>query len=203
MFNIGLTGGIGSGKSTVARWFKERGIPVLDADKTAHLLLESDAATIERLAAEFGADILGENGGIHRGKLGAIVFNDGDARKRLEGIVHPRIRSSMEEQRDALQMAGEPCCVWDVPLLIETGYDRYVDEVWVVWAAREEQISRVLARDGLSLADVEARLAAQWPLEEKCRRADVVVDNSGSSAELIRQLERLWEEAADRRLRRD
>ena len=198
VFNIGLTGGIGSGKSTVAGWFREQGVPVLDADKTAHRLLEADASTIERLIREFSPGILGEQGNIHRGKLGAIVFNDRNARKRLERIIHPRIRSSMEEQRALLLEAGERICVWDVPLLLETGYDEYTDEIWVVWVPRELQISRVLARDGLSLAEIEARLAAQWPLEEKRKRADVVVDNSGSPEDLARRLEQLWKTTKDR-----
>lgn len=200
MFNIGLTGGIGSGKSTVARWFREQGVPVLDADKTVHRLLQTDPLTIERLVLEFGRSILGESGEINRGKLGAIVFADENARKRLEGIVHPRVGSSMREQRAALEEGGEKYCVWDVPLLIEVGFDKYVDEVWVVWAPREIQIARVQARDKLGLAEVEARLAAQWSLDEKRKRADVVVDNSGSEEETKRQLETLWRKLMERSL---
>ena len=192
MLNIGLTGGIGSGKSTVAKWFAEQGVPVLDADKTAHELLESDIATIENLVQEFGSDILKESGGINRGKLGALVFNSENARKKLENIIHPRIRSAMKEQNEALREAGKRHCIWDVPLLFETGFDRNVDEIWVVWTTMESQITRVMARDKLSRAEVVARLAAQMSLDEKRLRADVVVDNSGDEKELIRQLEVLW-----------
>ena len=98
MFTIGLTGGIGSGKSTVAQWFNKRGVPVLDADKIVHRLLQSDLSTISKLVQEFGPEILGENGEINRSKLGARIFSDEDARKRLERIVHPRVVECMKDE---------------------------------------------------------------------------------------------------------
>jgi len=194
VFTIGLTGGIGSGKSTVAQWFRKQGVPVLDADKMVHSLLESDLSTISKLSAEFGPDILGENGQINRSKLGKRVFDDEDARKRLERIVHPNVVERMKVERVALQETGVEFCVWDVPLLFETGLEQFVDEVWVVWVPRELQILRVLARDKLSRAEVEARMAAQGPLDEKRKYADVVIDNSGSELKTERQLEKAWQE---------
>lgn len=193
MFNIGLTGGIGSGKSTVAQWLKKQGVPVLDADKTVHRLLQSDSSTLLKLVHEFGPEILGENGEINRSKLGNLIFCDEDARKRLERIVHPRVVECMKADQAALRDTGEIICVWDVPLLFEAGFEKFVDEVWVVWVPRDLQIIRVLARDKLSLAEVEARIAAQGSLDKKRQQADVVIDNSGSELETERQLEEIWE----------
>jgi len=192
MFTIGLTGGIGSGKSTVAQWFKKQGVSVLDADKIVHSLLRSDSSTLSKLVHEFGPDILGENGEISRLKLGNRVFLDEDARKRLERIVHPRVVECMKAEQAVLRDSGAKFCVWDVPLLIEAGFTNFVDEVWVVWVPRDLQISRVLARDKLSLADVEARIVAQGSLDDKRQKADVVIDNSGSKSETEQQLEELW-----------
>ena len=193
MFTIGLTGGIGSGKSTVAQWFKKHGVPVLDADKTVHSLLQSDSSTILKLVDEFGPEILRKNGEINRSKLGIRIFSDEDARKRLEAIVHPRVVKCMKDEQAALLETGTKFCVWDVPLLLEAGFEKFVDEVWVVWVPRDLQILRVLARDKLSLAEVEARIAAQGSLDEKRLQADVVIDNSGNELETERQLEDLWE----------
>ena len=193
MFTIGLTGGIGSGKSTVAQWLKKHGVPVLDADKTVHRLLQSDSSIISKLVHEFGSEILGDNEGINRSKLGLRIFRDEDARKRLERIVHPRVIECMKDEQTALQNTGAKFCVWDVPLLLEAGFVNFVDEVWVVWVPRDLQISRVLARDKLSLAEVEARIAAQGSLDEKRQQADVVIDNSGSALETERQLKKIWE----------
>ena len=192
MLTIGLTGGIGSGKSTVAQWFIKKSVPVLDADKTVHRLFQSDSLLISKMVHEFGADILGDDGHINRSKLGNRVFRDEGLRKRLERIVHPRVAECMEEERAALQDSGADLCVWDVPLLYETGFEQFVDEVWVVWVPRDLQILRVLSRDKLSLAEVEARIAAQGSLDEKRKRADVVIDNSGSEMETERQLEEVW-----------
>lgn len=193
MFTIGLTGGIGSGKSTVAQWFAKHGVPVLDADKTVHRLLQADSSTISKLVHEFGPEILGENGEINRSKLGIRIFCEEDARKRLERIVHPRVVECMKDEQAAFRDTGAKFCVWDVPLLIEAGFEKFVDEVWVVWVPRDLQILRVLARDKLSLAEVEARIAAQGSLDEKRQQADVVIDNSGSELETERQLEEIWE----------
>ncbi|HBV86465.1 MAG TPA: dephospho-CoA kinase [Desulfosporosinus sp.] len=198
MFNIGLTGGIGSGKSTVAQWFIKQEVPVLDADKTVHRLLQSDQRTITRLIEEFGSDIQTDNGQINRSRLGVRVFNDDDARKRLERIVHPRVKECMNEEKDALRKSGAMVCVWDVPLLFEAGLETSVDEVWVVWVPKDVQISRVLTRDKLSLDEIEARIAAQGSLDEKRQRADVVIDNSGNERQTVKQLEHAWEKLLQR-----
>lgn len=193
MLTIGLTGGIGSGKSTVARWFIKQGVPVLDADKTVHNLLQSDSLVISKLVQDFGTEILDEKGQISRSKLGAQIFSDNDARKRLERIVHPRVIECMNAEQTVLRDIGVRVCVWDVPLLFEAGFEKFVDEVWVVWVPRELQIQRVLARDKLSLSEVEARIAAQGSLEDKRQQADILIDNSGSELQTIAQLEENWE----------
>ncbi|MDP4126524.1 MAG: dephospho-CoA kinase [Bacillota bacterium] len=203
MLTIGLTGGIGSGKSTVAHWFEEMGIPVVDADKTVHRLFQSDSATISRLVHEFGAEILGENGEINRLELGRRVFKEDDARKRLERIVHPRVLECMKDEGKTHRRSGSDVCVWDVPLLFETGYDQFVDQIWVVWVPREVQIQRVLARDKLGLKEVEARLAAQGSLDEKRQRADVVIDNSGDRIKTLSQLEVAWAELLKHKLKNE
>ncbi|HZK52989.1 MAG TPA: dephospho-CoA kinase [Desulfosporosinus sp.] len=192
MFTIGLTGGIGSGKSTVAKWFKKQGVPVLDADKTVHRLFEADSSILSTLIHEFGSEIVGENGEINRSKLGLRIFRDQDARKLLERIVHPRVVECMKAEQATLRDSGTKFCVWDVPLLLETGFERFVDQVWVVWVPRHLQISRVLARDKLNLAEVEARIAAQGSLDEKCEKADVVIDNSGCELDTEHQLQINW-----------
>lgn len=193
MLTIGLTGGIGSGKSTVAKWFIKQGVPVLDADKVVHHLLQSDSSTISKLVHEFGTEILGDQGEINRSKLGTRIFSDEDARKRLERIVHPRVLECMKAEQATLRDTGSLVCVWDVPLLIEAGFKNFFDEVWVVWVPRRLQILRVLARDKLSIAEVEARIAAQGSLDEKRQLADVVIDNSGSEFETELQLEKIWD----------
>ena len=192
MLTIGLTGGIGSGKSTVAQWFEKQKVPVLDADKTVHRLLQYDRTIIFELVHEFGPQILWENGQINRSELGRRVFQDEDARKRLERIVHPHVLECMNEEQAAFRDSGAKVCVLDVPLLFEAGMEQIVDEVWVVWVPHDLQILRVLARDKLSQGEVEARIAAQASLDDKCRRAEVVIDNSGTELETERQLEEAW-----------
>ena len=165
---------------------------MLDADKTVHRLFQYDTPTISKLVHEFGTEILSKNGQINRTKLGARVFRDEDARKRLERIVHPRVVECMNEERASLRDSGAEVCVFDVPLLFEAGLEQLVDEIWVVWVPRDLQILRVLARDKLSLGEVEARITAQASLDDKCIRADVVINNSGNELETERQLEEAW-----------
>jgi dephospho-CoA kinase len=147
---------------------------------------------ILKLVHDFGTEILDEKGQIIRSKLGVRVFNDEDARKRLERIVHPRVVECMNAEEIELRNSGAKVCVWDVPLLFEAGFEIFVDEVWVVWIPRNLQILRVLARDKLSLREVEARIAAQGSLDAKRQQADVVIDNSGNLLQTAAQLEKAW-----------
>jgi dephospho-CoA kinase len=190
MLTIGLTGGIGSGKSSVSKWFKEKGIPVIDADQIVHELLDGNQEAIAELVKEFGTDILDASGEkINRRALGLKVFNDEKSRRRLEQIIQPRVNNIMRQERINLERRGFNICVWDAPLLIEGGLRLEVDQVWVVWVPREVQIERVYGRDKLSRTEIIDRILAQMDLDEKKKLSDVLIDNSGSWNDTQAQLE--------------
>jgi dephospho-CoA kinase len=191
MVVIGLTGGIGTGKSAVARMLAELGAAVVDSDALAREVVAPGQPALAEIAAAFGPGVLAPDGSLDRRALGRIVFSDPAARRRLEAITHPRIREESARRVEAARAAGYGVCVCDVPLLYEVGYDALglYDEIWVVTAPEEVQLARVRARDGLDEAAARARLAAQWPLALKVRRADRVIDNGGSLAETRRQVE--------------
>lgn len=174
MFVLGLTGSLGMGKTTTARFFAEEGVPVHDADAVVHRLYEDEAvAAIE--AAFPGTTAAGK---VDRDKLAARVLGDDAALKRLEAIVHPLVHAAERRLLAAAEARGEKVAVLDIPLLFETGSDRRVDAVVVVSAPAEVQRARVLARPGMTVAKLEAILAKQMPDAEKRRRADFVVDTS-------------------------
>ncbi|HEU4381938.1 MAG TPA: dephospho-CoA kinase [Anaeromyxobacteraceae bacterium] len=176
---VGLTGGIATGKSTFAEALRELGVPVVDADRLAREAVRSGSPALRRIAREFGPEALGPDGELDRGRMADLVFADAGARARLEAIVHPEVRRLLSEETARLAAAGCDLAVHEVPLLYERGPDRELDCVVVVWAPVEAQRARLAARDGLSPQQVEARLAAQMPVDEKARRADVVVENDG------------------------
>jgi dephospho-CoA kinase len=171
---IGLTGSIGMGKSTTARFFAEAGVPVHDADSAVHRLYAGDAAPI--IEAEFPG-VSGAQG-IDRAKLAKRVLDDPEALRRLEGIIHPLVRRQEVQFLDEAERAGAPIAVLDIPLLFETGADRRVDAVVVVTAPAEMQRARALGRTGMTGEKFQALLAKQMPDAEKRRRADFVVDTS-------------------------
>ncbi|MFD0673477.1 dephospho-CoA kinase [Cohnella sp. GCM10027633] len=189
--NIGLTGGIATGKSTVANLLAARGANVIDLDRIAREIVEPGQPALARIAERFGQAVLREDGSLDRKKLGAIVFADEGERKALESITHPAIRSVMKE-RMANYEREEPSklVVVDVPLLYESGLESYYDEVMVVYVPRDEQLRRLMKRDGMSAEDAEKRLSAQMDIEEKKSRADIVIDNAGNSEHTKRQVER-------------
>lgn len=174
MFILGLTGSIGMGKSTTAKFFAEEGVPVHDADAAVHRLYEGEAAAAVE-AAFPGTTV---NGKVDRAKLAARVLGDEAARKRLEAIVHPLVRESEARFLAAARERQAPIAVLDIPLLYETGGEKRVDAVVVVSAPPEVQRARVLARPGMTPARFEALVAAQVPDAEKRRRADFIVDTS-------------------------
>jgi dephospho-CoA kinase len=176
---IGLTGGIGSGKSTVATILRQRGVPVMDADVIARQVTEPGQPAHDEIARTW-PDVIGGDGHIDRKKLAAIVFSDGESRKRLEAITHPRIRAAVAAQTSALAAAGHPVAFFEAALLVETGLYRDLDGLVVVTADNETRIGRVIQRDGSTRAKVLARMAAQLPIEEKIRVADYVIDNGRS-----------------------
>jgi dephospho-CoA kinase len=181
---VGLTGGIATGKSTFAAALRALGVPVVDADQLARAVVAPGTPALAELARAFGPGVLGPDGALDRKALGALVFADEGARRRLEAITHPAIRRAMQAETARLEAAGHDLAFYDTPLLYEVGLDAAVALVVVVWAPPEAQLARLQARDGLSRAEAEARLAAQLPVAEKAARADVVVDNADDRAPL-------------------
>lgn len=188
MFIIGLTGGIGSGKSTIASWFREWHIPVIDGDKLAREAVNSGSPVLSILADAFGKEILSEEGTLKRRQLGQIVFQDKAKLSRLNQIMHPAIWHLVESRLKACKDAGEKMAVLDMPLLIEAGWQSRVDSVWVVYVSTEVQISRVMKRDGLKRSQVMAIMQNQIPVEEKLSYADVIINNEGSEENTRRQV---------------
>ncbi len=186
---IGITGPIGTGKSAVLKILEELGAEVIDADKVAHQVMEPGGAAYEAVVAEFGPDILRPDGHIDRARLADIVFNDPDALRRLERIVHPAV---FQEIKGRIEATDKSIVALEAIKLLEAGLSLSLcDEVWVVVADEQVQLERLKQR-GMSEAEARRRLAAQMPRAEYERRADVVIDNSGSLAELRQQVEQQW-----------
>lgn len=193
MHIYGLTGGIGTGKSTVAKLLAQKGAVIVDADAIARLVVAPGSKGLEKIVASFGAGVLNSTGELDRPKLGAVVFADAGKRKELEAITHPLIFEEMTRQIAAAMKQGSEVVILDVPLLFEGGnLVGAVEKVIVVYAPAVTQIARVRARDGLTEADVRARLAAQLDIEVKRQRANFVIDNSGDLASTEAQVEALW-----------
>jgi dephospho-CoA kinase len=195
--NVGLTGGIACGKSTVSRMFEQRGAHIVDADVIAREVVLPGRPALRQIVREFGESVLNEDGTLHRKRLGEIVFADTASRKKLESILHPSIREEMKRQiRHWNEVDRESLVIVDIPLLYESGLDKLMDfdEILVVYVPREIQLSRLQERDALTLEEAERRLIAQLPIEEKKRRADVIIDNSGSLEETESQVEHYLEQ---------
>jgi len=196
LIKVGLTGGIACGKSSVANWFAEKGIPVIDADRTVHELMEQPEV-VSRIEKEFGSGYL-ENGRINRVSLGRKVFSEPEARKRLEGILHPLTAEAILEKTSELEKQGFNIIILEVPLLFEVGWDRLVDEVWVVDVSPDIQKKRLTVRNGFSPEEAEVRIASQMPLEEKAKRAHIVINNSGTWEETQKELEAIFAEIIEK-----
>jgi dephospho-CoA kinase len=178
---LGLTGGIGSGKSTVARLFEERGVPVIDADLLSREAQAPGAPAHADIAAAW-PEVIAPDGRVDRQRLGAVVFNDPAARRRLEAIMHPRIQELAEARLAALAAAGHRLAIYEASLLVEANRHRDFDGLVVVTVSPATQVARVLQRGGLTEAQARARIAAQLPLSEKLRHATHVIDNDGDLA---------------------
>ena len=196
MLRIGLTGGIGSGKSTVSALLAERGAVVVDADRIAREVLEPGTLGLAAVAEAFGEGILAPDGSLDRPALAAVVFADPEARARLDGIVHPLVRARATELAGAAPEGS--VVVHDVPLLVETGQAKAYDLVLVVQADAATRIER-LVRRGLSEDDARARIAVQATDAQRRAVADVVLDNSGTVEQLAEQIERFWVERVEPR----
>ena len=178
---IGLTGGIASGKSTVARRFAELGVPVIDADEIARAVVEPGQPGLAEVLRRFGAGVLAPNGGLDRRALRELIFSDSSKRRDLERILHPLIRAEMERQAQA---ARGPYLVMAIPLLVESGLRDRVDRVLVVDAGEAAQVARLMERDGGSEEQARSILAAQASRTARLQAADDVLDNRGSEADL-------------------
>lgn len=200
MLVVGLTGGIGCGKSTVASVLRELGARVVDADQVAREVLAPGSPVLGKVVERFGPRILRADSSLDRNRLADIVFGDPQALADLNAITHPPIVEMIRQRIEEARNEGVQVLVVDAPLLLEAGMEGMVDEVWVVTCTREQQIERLCRRTGLSPREAEARMRAQMPLEEKMRRADRVIPNEGSLAQLRAEVERHWQDLASRRI---
>lgn len=189
---IGLTGGIGSGKSTVTDYLIARGFHVLDADKIAREIVLPGSEMLIQLASVFGKAIIMPDGSLDRKKLGAIVFSDAEKKETLDGLMHTRILELIHDR--ILQYREESVhkvIFIDAPLLFETGLDKSVSETWVIDVDEETRIKRIMERDGLKKEDIAMRISNQMTRDEKNMRADVILDNTGDQETLYQQIEQL------------
>lgn len=193
MKTIGLTGGIASGKSTVSAYLREKGIPVFDADACVHELEKKDSPCLAEMVKAFGTKILLPDGELDRGKMADMAFHNPDILKTMNTLVQGAAAKERDRFLEAHQ--NDALVILDVPLLLESGWDKKTDAVWLVFISEEQQIRRAMARSGMSRAEVTDRIKKQWPLGEKKKHADVVLDNSGTLAELYAQVDRALEEA--------
>ena len=192
---IGLTGGIACGKSTVSAELRALGAAIIDADALAHELSQPHQPIYNAYVERFGREIVTADGTLDRAAIARRVFADPAVRAEVEVIAHPIIRRAAEERLRAAREENKRAAVLDVPLLFEAGWDALADETWVVALPREEQLARLLARNkAMDAGEARARIAAQMPLAEKCARADVVIDNSGTVEEIREYIGKLWKE---------
>lgn len=190
--NVGLTGGIGSGKSEVLKRLKAHGATVVDADLAARRVVEPGTEGYDAVVKEFGSDVVAADGTLDRAKLGAVVFADPARRAALNAIVHPLVGALMAEWADAAPAGG--IVVYDIPLLVEGGADRGYAAVIVVDADEEVRYARLLADRGMSRTDAAARMAAQATRQDRLAAADYVIANNGSLEDLDQETDRVWSE---------
>jgi len=197
MLLVGLTGGIGSGKTTVARMLEARGAVVFDADLLARDAIAAGTPGRERVLERFGPNVLAPGGDIDRDAIAAVVFADPAARRDLEAIVHPEVRRLFAEGAEAYE-DSDAVVVFSAPLLVETGMHTAFEVLVVVSAPTETQVDRLLRGRGMSESAIRQRIDAQLPLEEKAAVADVLIDNEGTLEELEGQIDRVWAELRSR-----
>jgi dephospho-CoA kinase len=194
MLVVGLTGGICSGKSTVAAMFGRLGAVIIDADRIAHELQSPGRPLFEAIVSAFGREVLGNDGRIDRRKLGARVFADPGVRARLEAITHPAIIAECEERIRQAASSGAAICLLDAALLIESGRHARFDAIILVEASEAVQLDRLMARMGLPREEAMQRIRSQMPWAEKRRHADFIIRNDGSHEETERQVRAVWEQ---------
>lgn len=196
MLWVGLTGGIGSGKSTVARILESLGITVIEADRLAHDVMMKGSEGARKVRAAFGDAVFDSDGNVDRAKLGALVFTDKSHAKRLEleSIIHPEVRAKSESERRRLESLGAELAVYEIPLLFEKKLEANFDLIVTVAASLQTQVDRVMARSGLSEEQAHSRIAAQLHQDQKIHASDFVIWNDGDERELRRQTEKMLKE---------
>ena len=190
---IGLTGGIGCGKSLAAQYFAELGALVIDADQLARAAIERGSEGFDEVVSFFGDSVL-NNGDIDRRVLGEVIFKDPEAKKKLESIIHPFVRREFEEAVASLK--SDETLVYEIPLLVETGGQDRFDVVVTVESSLENRIARLRQR-GMHISEIEGRIAAQATREQRIEVADFLIENDGSEDELLRQVENIWDSLHD------
>jgi len=192
MLKIAITGGAGSGKSTVARMFQELGAEVLDADESAREAVAVGAPAWQELRRLYGDDYFNPDGSLNRSMLASRVFGNPEERRRLDGLIHPRVAEAIRARLAELARRGVPLVLVEVPLLYETGREAGFDRVIVVSAPEDDRIRRLRERDRRGEAEIRGILKAQWPLPDKVARADYVVDNGGELGRTRQQVKNIW-----------
>ena len=192
MLTIGLTGGIGTGKSVVANLLVQQGASIIDADRLGHEAYTPRSEAWEAVVVAFGTDILTSEGEIDRRKLGGIVFADETQLERLNGIMHPLMAKMVEDRKAAFDADGVAVTVVEAAVLFEAGWDSLVDEIWTTHASESTVVQRLFERNGLDEAEARKRINSQMSATERNRRSDVVVDNSGDLTALEQTVKKLW-----------
>ena len=193
MLTIGLTGGIGSGKSVVADLLRQQGATIIDADRLGHQAYTPNSEAWRQVIAAFGEAILTAEGEIDRRKLGAIVFSDPAQLQRLNAIMHPLMAGMLQQRKLQLSEAGVAVAVVEAAVLFEAGWETLVDEVWTTVAPDDAVIERLRQRSGLSAQESTKRINSQMPSQDRIRRSDVVIENASDLDALQRQVKTLWE----------
>ena len=195
---IGLTGGIGCGKSEAAQYLKSLGAAHLDADEVSRALTAEGGEALEEIRRVFGDEYFLPDGTLDRPALGKLVFGSEPSRRALEGIIHPLVQRNMLRGMDEAAQAGARVVILDVPLLFETGMDALCDETWALYVSRDKQVARIVARDGLAPEDAEARIESQMPVEQRNARATHAIDTDRPIERTRAELEQLYRAAVKR-----
>lgn len=194
MFKIGLTGGIASGKSTVLTYFKDKGIPYIDADVVAREVVEPGTEGLKAIVDTFGSHVLHDDGTLNREALGAIVFHNEEKRQLLNSCLKTHIRNRIMELTSQYEQGNTPILIYDIPLLIEGEWYTMMDEVWLVYVNETTQIERLMSRNGYTRENAIARINSQMRLDDKRAYADIIIDNNGTPHDLTVQLNTIWNE---------
>ena len=186
---VGLTGGISSGKSTVSSYLKQLKIPVIDADEVARKVVEPNSQGAREIRKAFGSDVFEEDGSLNRQKLGALVFSNAENRQKLDDLLQPLIKIMILDEIEEYRQKGETMIVLDLPLLFEKQYEELCEEIIVVYVPRELQLERLMKRNQYTKQEALSRIDSQLSIEEKRKRATVLLDNQGTIQQLYQQVE--------------